>query len=156
MNTSTMKLQSAIVRPQPWMKVSIPRTSYPKDGRAGRTSGAKPLKSLPRISARIEQERAPCLQNAAAKQMVFSQPMHPPKRHHTYKEYLYFEDNSPTKHEYINGDIIAMTGGSPDHAGISAAVCTELGIQLRGKPCRVYTSDLRIRIDAVNVATYPD
>ena len=75
---------------------------------------------------------------------------------HDYEEYLQFEYESQTKHEYINGDIAAMTGGSPDHAAIAANVSHALMSQLDDKPCRVYSSDLKIRIDAVNVATYPD
>jgi Uma2 family endonuclease len=75
---------------------------------------------------------------------------------HSYEEYLRFERESQTKHEYIDGLIIAMTGGSADHAGITANISAMLHAQLRGKPCRVFSSDLRIRIEAVNVATYPD
>ena len=82
--------------------------------------------------------------------------MRPPRHRHSYQEYLEFEYESRTKHEYIYGDIIAMTGGSPDHAAIAANIIVSLGAQLRGKPCRVYSSDLKIRIDAVNVATYRD
>jgi Uma2 family endonuclease len=80
----------------------------------------------------------------------------PHRHHHSYGEYVQFERYSGSKHEYINGDIIAVAGGSPDHAAISANLILILGRQLIAKPCRVYTSDLKIRIVACNVATYPD
>jgi len=80
----------------------------------------------------------------------------PHRHHHTYSAYVQFERDAGSKHEYINGDIIAMAGGSPDHAAISANLISILARQLSAKPCRVYTSDLKIRIAAVNVATYPD
>lgn len=82
--------------------------------------------------------------------------MHFSRHQHTYEEYLQLENASSTKHEYLNGDIVAMAGGSPDHAAIAANVIAALNVQLRGKPCRVFTADLRIRIEAANVATYPD
>ena len=56
----------------------------------------------------------------------------------------------------LNGEIFAMTGGTPEHADLAASVIRELGIQLRGRSCRVYTSDLRIRVLATGLGTYPD
>jgi Uma2 family endonuclease len=75
---------------------------------------------------------------------------------HSYEEYLHFEHDASSKHEYINGDIIAMAGGSPSHAAIAVNVGAALISQLRDMPCRVFSSDLKVRIAAVNVATYPD
>ena len=80
----------------------------------------------------------------------------PHRHHHTYSEYVQFERDAGSKHEFINGDIIAMAGGSPDHAAIAINISTMLSNQLRGRTCRVYSSDLKIRIAAVNVATYAD
>ena len=83
--------------------------------------------------------------------------MWPPHHHrHTYEDYVRFEGESQTRHEYINGDIVAMAGGSPDHAGVTANVIAALSLQLRGRPCRVFSPDLKIRIAIANVATYPD
>jgi Uma2 family endonuclease len=45
---------------------------------------------------------------------------------------------------------------SPNHAALAAAVIFLLGLQLRGKPCRVFSSDLKVRILATGLATYPD
>jgi Uma2 family endonuclease len=49
-----------------------------------------------------------------------------------------------------------MAGGTPEHAGLSAAMLTILGAQLRGGPCRTYSAELRIRVRATGLATYPD
>ena len=67
------------------------------------------------------------------------------------------EEMSPAvKHEFIRGEILAMAGGSVEHAALSAAVVTLLGSHLRGGPCRAYSSDLRLRIEAMDVGTYAD
>jgi Uma2 family endonuclease len=74
----------------------------------------------------------------------------------TYLEYLEAEVTSDVRHEFLNGEVWAMAGGSPEHAALAAALIRELGTSLRGTPCRVYTSDLRIRILATGLSTYPD
>lgn len=74
----------------------------------------------------------------------------------SYADYLRFEAASETKHEYLRGEVYAMAGGTPDHAALIAAVTIQLGIALQDKPCRVYSSDLRVRVDATDLSTYPD
>ncbi len=74
----------------------------------------------------------------------------------TYAAYLEFEEGSPIKHEYLRGEVYAMAGGTPEHAGLMASVIGELIAALRGRPCRVFTSDLRVRIDSTDLSTYPD
>ncbi|MFS8065099.1 MAG: Uma2 family endonuclease [Byssovorax sp.] len=80
----------------------------------------------------------------------------------SYAEYLALEEQSPTKHEWLDGVIRdlnapASSGSTtPNHAGLAAAVTLLLGLQLRGKPCRVFSSDLKVRILATGLATYPD
>jgi Uma2 family endonuclease len=63
------------------------------------------------------------------------------------EDYLAGEEDSPLKHEYLGGAVHAMAGGSADHAAISANAIVSLGGQLRGKPCRTFTSDLKVRIE---------
>lgn len=75
--------------------------------------------------------------------------------HYTYGEYLALEEQSPTRHEYLDGEIYAMAGGSPDHAALAASMIRLLGASLRSG-CRVFTSDLRVRIPASGLSTYPD
>jgi Uma2 family endonuclease len=75
---------------------------------------------------------------------------------YSFADYLTLEDSSNTKHEFLNGEIYAMAGGTPEHAALSVAVSSALLAQLRGGPCRVYSSDLRVRVLATGLATYPD
>lgn len=49
-----------------------------------------------------------------------------------------------------------MAGGTPEHGALAAAVIRELGVALRGKPCRVYSSDVRVLVQASGLVTYPD
>jgi Uma2 family endonuclease len=79
----------------------------------------------------------------------------------SYAEYLALEEKSVTKHEWLDGvlyDLEArgMAGGTPDHAGLSAAVTILLGLQLRGRPCRAFSSDLKVRVPATGLSTYAD
>jgi Uma2 family endonuclease len=75
---------------------------------------------------------------------------------YTYSEYLAHEEASNVKHEYLDGEIYAMAGGSPEHASLAVAIASSLRSQLEGKPCRVFSSDPRIRVAATGLATYPD
>lgn len=77
------------------------------------------------------------------------------KLHYTYAEYLALEDESPIRHEYLDGEIYAMAGGSPDHAALAAAV---IGLVRSRLPTgwRVFTSDLRVRVPSTGLSTYPD
>ena len=75
---------------------------------------------------------------------------------HTFAEYLALEAPSPTKHEFVNGEIFAMAGGTPEHGRLSINVQGELRNALRGRPCVVLNSDVRVRVRATGLATYPD
>src|SRR5215207_3090736 len=74
----------------------------------------------------------------------------------TQTEYLAFELSSEIKHEYLNGEVFAMAGASWEHNLICAALILATGSQLRGKPCRVTPSDLRLNVTATGLYTYPD
>jgi Uma2 family endonuclease len=74
----------------------------------------------------------------------------------TYAEYFEFEDRSVEKHEFLNGEVFAMSGGTIEHARLAGAVIGALTEVLRGRPRAVYSSDLRIRIRATGLTTYPD
>jgi Uma2 family endonuclease len=72
------------------------------------------------------------------------------------EEYLRLEAEAAERHEYRDGEIVAMAGGSPEHSLIIANLIREVGNQLKGSPCRVYDSNLRIRIPRSTLYTYPD
>ncbi|MBX3249589.1 MAG: Uma2 family endonuclease [Myxococcales bacterium] len=74
----------------------------------------------------------------------------------TFREYLEVEAASPIRHEFLDGVVYAMAGGSPEHAGIAANLIRLLGNALETRPCRVFTADLRIRCLESGLATYPD
>jgi Uma2 family endonuclease len=76
--------------------------------------------------------------------------------HYTWAEYLALETASNVKHEYLDGQIYAMAGGTPQHAALQLAVPNLLFPQLRAGRCRAHGSDLRIRVLATGLATYPD
>ena len=76
--------------------------------------------------------------------------------HYTLSEYLALEASSNVKHEYFDGQIYAMAGGTPEHAALSAALIGLMFPQLRGGRCRIYDADLRIRVNATGLTTYPD
>jgi Uma2 family endonuclease len=72
------------------------------------------------------------------------------------EEYLASERTSPVKHEYYHGRIYAMTGGKEPHNLIASNALASLHSQLRRKPCRVYSSDMRVKILRTGLNTYPD
>jgi Uma2 family endonuclease len=74
----------------------------------------------------------------------------------TYAEYLAAEALADVRHEFLDGDVWAMSGGTPEHAALAAAIIQALGSGIRNKPCRVFTSDLRIHVEETGLSTYPD
>lgn len=74
----------------------------------------------------------------------------------TEAEYLKFERSSDTKHEYIDGHVYDMAGASEAHSLITVNLITSLRTQLKGSPCKVYSSDMRIKVPATGLHTYPD
>ena len=78
--------------------------------------------------------------------------------HHryTYADYVAVEQESSTKHEFLDGEIYAMAGGTEDHSALAAQVLRALGNAIGDRPCRTHTSDLRLYVEAVGLATFPD
>lgn len=79
-----------------------------------------------------------------------------PLHRYTYQDYVWLEEESSTRHEFLFGEITAMVRGTPEHAAMAAEIIGQLREQLEGKPCRVFTSDLGVRVMATGLATYPD
>src|SRR5579862_7605932 len=71
------------------------------------------------------------------------------------EEYLEMERCSTVRHEFLDGYVYAMAGGTRRHSRLSVAATTLLHMRLRGQPCRVFNSHMRVRIDANNYV-YPD
>ena len=79
-----------------------------------------------------------------------------PLHRYTYQDYVALEEESSTRHEFLAGEIVAMAGGTPEHAAMAAEVIGQLREQIRRGNCRVFTSDLGVRVKATGLATYPD
>lgn len=75
--------------------------------------------------------------------------------HYTYADYLRVLEISNVKLEYCDGVIYAMAGGTPAHAALGAAATRLLGNALAGR-CVAYSSDLKVRVDATDLSTFPD
>jgi Uma2 family endonuclease len=74
----------------------------------------------------------------------------------TLREYEAHEQHSDIKSEYFRGQIFAMAGASPRHCLIAANLLGEARQLLKGKPCVPYSGDLRVKVEATGLYTYPD
>ncbi len=79
-----------------------------------------------------------------------------PSRRLSPEEYLTLERQSEEKHEYLDGEMFAMTGTSLRHNDIVWNVAGIFYSQLRGRPCRASVGDMRIQVTATGLYTYPD
>lgn len=79
-----------------------------------------------------------------------------PRRQISRQEYLTLERQGTGKHEYIDGEIVAMVGASFRHNLIQTRMLAALYTRLRGGPCEALPSDLRVAIPALGIYTYPD
>ncbi len=70
-------------------------------------------------------------------------------------QYFPLEELADERHELINGTLYAMAGGTPEHSRVASAITVAVGSQLRGKPCRPVSSDLRVYVKHDTVL-YPD
>lgn len=74
----------------------------------------------------------------------------------TEAEYLALERRAEFKSEFLDGDMFAMAGGTQWHSLIAVGLATEFGNQRRGRAWVVYGSDLRLKVEATGLLTYPD
>lgn len=78
------------------------------------------------------------------------------QKNYTPTEYLNLEINSQQRHEYINGEIIPMTGGTPNHNQIALNFSAALNFSLKRQPYRVFVSDQRLWMPQKRIYAYPD
>jgi Uma2 family endonuclease len=78
------------------------------------------------------------------------------RRYFTPEEYLALERKAEYKSEYVDGEIFAMSGASEPHNVIAGNIFASLHTQFRGRPCRAYTSDMRVHVRPGKAYTYPD
>lgn len=80
----------------------------------------------------------------------------PAIRLHSYDEYLALERATGERYEYIDGHMLAMAGGTPEHAELCVNLGSLFKAALRGRPCKVYSSDLKVCVGEDGLFTYPD
>ncbi len=74
----------------------------------------------------------------------------------TPQEYLEIERAATTKSEYLDGKVFAMSGASREHNLITVNITRELSLRLQESPCETYGSDMRVKVSATGLYTYPD
>jgi len=79
-----------------------------------------------------------------------------PTRRISPQEYLAQEPRADFKSEYLHGEVFAMAGATYEHTVIKDNFAREIGNQLKGGPCRPLTSDMRVKVNATGLYTYPD
>ncbi len=80
-----------------------------------------------------------------------------PKRHPTFNDWLDGERTSEdARWEYVDGELFAMSGGSFEHNAIISNIVRDLGTQMKGRPCQVFGSGLKLRVQATEAGKYPD
>jgi Uma2 family endonuclease len=79
-----------------------------------------------------------------------------PKPYLTPEQYLASERIAAYKSEYFRGEVFAMTGASPTHVLMVSNIVAALHGQLRRRPCTVYSTDLRVKVQASGLYIYPD
>ena len=87
---------------------------------------------------------------------TFAMGMPAQKHRYSIDEYLKLEADAGQRHEFQDGEILAMAGGSPEQSFIIINIAGELRNALKGKPCRVAESNLRVRIPRPPRYVYPD
>lgn len=78
------------------------------------------------------------------------------KRQYTIDEYLAIDNQSQSKNEYVDGEILAMTGGTTNHNLIAGNFYIYLRVNMRGKKTAIFINDVRLWIARYQVYTYPD
>jgi Uma2 family endonuclease len=74
----------------------------------------------------------------------------------TEAEYLEIERRAEFKSEFLDGEMFAMAGGTRSHSLIKCNLIRAIGNRLDGGPCRVYDSDMRVKVHVSGLYTYPD
>lgn len=74
----------------------------------------------------------------------------------TPEDYLASERQAEAKSEFFDGETFAMAGASREHNQIASNIVRVLGNQFQEKPCTVYSSDMKVKMEEIQKYTYPD
>jgi Uma2 family endonuclease len=80
---------------------------------------------------------------------------HPSRPYWTVEQYFEMERTSPVRHEYIDGEVYALAGGTRAHGRLTVNAITALSVALGDGPCQVYSSDVRVQVSPERYV-YPD
>ncbi|BBL56915.1 Uma2 family endonuclease [Methylomonas koyamae] len=72
------------------------------------------------------------------------------------EDYLAWEETQAEKHEFVAGEVFAMTGARQAHVLVSGNIHSALKQRLRGTPCRAYMVDMKLRVESADAFFYPD
>ncbi len=75
---------------------------------------------------------------------------------YTQEQYLALERSATYKSEYLNGQVLAMAGASLEHNTITANFVRVIGNRFTGRPCQVFSSDMRVKVITTRLYSYPD
>jgi Uma2 family endonuclease len=84
--------------------------------------------------------------------MSYAQPQH----RFDANAYLAWEAKQSERHEYFQGEVFAMAGGTENHNTVALNAAVALRSHLKGTPCKVFVSDMRVQVAAVDAYFYPD
>jgi Uma2 family endonuclease len=79
-----------------------------------------------------------------------------PKSRMTAEQYLELERNAETRSEYLDGEMFAMSGVTREHNRIMLNMATDVNGAFAGRPCEVFAADMRVKVAATGLYTYPD
>jgi Uma2 family endonuclease len=75
---------------------------------------------------------------------------------YSFEDYLAAEREAEIRHEYVDGQVFDMVGATENHNIIVANLTALLVNQMKGRPCLVYATDMKVRIDVADACKYPD
>jgi Uma2 family endonuclease len=78
------------------------------------------------------------------------------QRKYSFADYLVAERKADVRHEYVDGHVYDMVGATGNHNIIVTNIVSGLRFQMKARPCAVYASDMKVRIDAADAGKYPD
>jgi Uma2 family endonuclease len=78
------------------------------------------------------------------------------EQRYTPQEYYALEREAAYRSEYFDGEIFAMAGGTDEHSAIIGNILIAVGSRIRGTPCVIRESNLRLKVQATGLRTYPD
>ena len=74
----------------------------------------------------------------------------------TFEAYMAWEAEQAERHEFLGGEVFAMTGARATHNTIALNIASALRESLRGSPCRIFIADMKLHVASANASFYPD